>query len=70
MKWIEFGPGSFVEYDVKVGLEDKTTNVDVLFLPGRGNGGSGELGFGSSGDKVSSIVFVGYVSDPVNLIHL
>uniref|UniRef100_A0A158Q3C5 Neural-cadherin n=1 Tax=Dracunculus medinensis TaxID=318479 RepID=A0A158Q3C5_DRAME len=58
MKWIEFGPGSFVEYDVKVGLEDKTTNVDVLFLPGRGNGGSGELGFGSSGDKVSSINYV------------
>uniref|UniRef100_A0A0M3K3B8 Cadherin-related hmr-1 (inferred by orthology to a C. elegans protein) n=1 Tax=Anisakis simplex TaxID=6269 RepID=A0A0M3K3B8_ANISI len=52
--WVEFGPGAFIEYDVKVGLEDKTTDVDVLFLPGKANGGTGELGFGSDGDKYVS----------------
>ncbi|VDN38122.1 unnamed protein product [Gongylonema pulchrum] len=50
-KWVEFGPGAFVEYDVKVGLEDKTTDVDVLFLPGKSSGGTGELGFASAGEK-------------------
>lgn len=52
-KWVEFGPGSFVEYDVKVGLEDKTTDVDVLFLPGKANAGTGELGFAGAGEKVN-----------------
>lgn len=52
-KWVEFGPGSFVEYDVKVGLEDRTTNVDVLFLPGKANAGTGELGFAGAGEKVN-----------------
>ncbi|VDK66753.1 unnamed protein product, partial [Gongylonema pulchrum] len=53
-KWVEFGPGAFVEYDVKVGLEDKTTDVDVLFLPGKSSGGTGELGFASAGEKYIS----------------
>ncbi|VDM50168.1 unnamed protein product [Toxocara canis] len=59
--WIEFGPGSFVEYDVKVGLEDKTSDVDVLFLPGKANGGTGELGFGSNGDKYVSTSIESYI---------
>uniref|UniRef100_A0A915AY47 Cadherin domain-containing protein n=2 Tax=Parascaris univalens TaxID=6257 RepID=A0A915AY47_PARUN len=61
ISWIEFGPGAFVEYDVKVGLEDKTSDVDVLFLPGKGNGGTGELGFGSSGDKYVSTSIESYI---------
>lgn len=37
---------------MKVGLEDKTTDVDVLFLPGKASSGTGELGFASAGEKV------------------
>ncbi|KAL3997557.1 Laminin G domain family protein [Acanthocheilonema viteae] len=59
-KWVEFGPGSFVEYDVKVGLEDKTTNVDLLFLPGKANAGTGELGFASAGEKYISTSIENY----------
>ncbi|VDN05959.1 unnamed protein product [Thelazia callipaeda] len=54
LEWVEFGQGSFVEYDVKVGLEDKTTDVDVLFLPGKASAGTGELGFAGAGDKYVS----------------
>uniref|UniRef100_A0A915Q454 Uncharacterized protein n=1 Tax=Setaria digitata TaxID=48799 RepID=A0A915Q454_9BILA len=58
--WVEFGPGSFVEYDVKVGLEDKTTNVDVLFLPGKASAGTGELGFAGAGEKYISTSLENY----------
>ncbi|MFH4978339.1 hypothetical protein AB6A40_005048 [Gnathostoma spinigerum] len=46
--WMQLGSGAFVEYDVKVGLEDKTNDVGILLWPGRANGGNGDLGFGYS----------------------
>lgn len=55
IKWVEFGPQAFVEYDVKVGLEDKTTDVEVLFLPGKDSTGSKQLGYATSKSKVFMI---------------
>lgn len=61
IQWVEFGPGSFIEYAVAVLLESKKSDIDVLLYPGA-KSADGTLGFASDlGNKYVGTYIENYV---------
>ncbi|KAK0427454.1 hypothetical protein QR680_010233 [Steinernema hermaphroditum] len=56
--WVEFGPGASIGYNVLVDLTKQLTSTGVLFIAGKANAGSGQLGYGSNAERGSVSTYI------------